>query len=72
MKLNLCSLFRIIDLPAILEICQAVAAIFLSQPPFLELKAPLVIVGDIHGQFSVSVKRTFLFCEVAFLQYCVL
>jgi hypothetical protein len=35
-------------------ICQLSRELLLSQPMMLELSAPLKIVGDIHGQFSVS------------------
>eukprot|EP01084_Bolivina_argentea_P012675 23725_1 len=33
------------------ELCQTVRTLLLSQPMFLELEAPLTIVGNIHGQF---------------------
>jgi len=35
------------------SICHLSRELFLSQPMLLELNAPLKIVGDIHGQFSV-------------------
>jgi serine/threonine-protein phosphatase PP1 catalytic subunit len=39
-------------------ICQLSRELLLSQPMLLELSAPLKIVGDIHGQFSVSFVTT--------------
>lgn len=33
-------------------LCKEVSDIFMSQPCLLELKAPLTIVGDIHGQYQ--------------------
>ena len=32
-------------------ICQTVQPIFMSQPTLLEIKPPLTIVGDVHGQY---------------------
>lgn len=32
-------------------ICQAAREVFMAQPAFLELSAPVKIVGDIHGQY---------------------
>ncbi|KAJ1926982.1 serine/threonine protein phosphatase Pzh1 [Tieghemiomyces parasiticus] len=36
----------------ITAICHAAREIFLSQPSFLELSAPIRIVGDVHGQYT--------------------
>jgi len=35
----------------IMYLCQKSSDIFRSQPNMLELGAPLIICGDIHGQF---------------------
>ena len=37
-------------------LCQTVKEIYLSQPILLELKAPLTIVGDVHGQFHDLIR----------------
>ncbi|KAI6205786.1 Serine/threonine-protein phosphatase [Aphelenchoides besseyi] len=36
----------------IMSLCQQIRPIFLHQPNFLEIEAPVTIVGDIHGQYS--------------------
>ncbi|KAJ1652235.1 serine/threonine protein phosphatase Pzh1 [Dispira simplex] len=36
----------------IIAVCHAAREIFLSQPSFLELSAPVRIVGDVHGQYT--------------------
>ena len=35
-----------------MQVCKAVARLFLRQPSLLELRSPLVLVGDIHGQYT--------------------
>lgn len=37
-------------------ICSAAREIFLSQPPLLELSAPVKIVGDVHGQYTDLIR----------------
>lgn len=36
----------------IFEICKVATIIFLKQPILLELSAPIMVAGDIHGQFA--------------------
>ncbi len=43
------------------RICALVREIFLEQPMFLELGAPVNVVGDTHGQF-VDLLRIFDLC----------
>ena len=45
----------------IVAVCAAVREVYLSQPTLLELKAPVKIVGDIHGQFT-DLIRLFEMC----------
>ncbi|BFZ53013.1 serine/threonine protein phosphatase Pzh1 [Savitreella phatthalungensis] len=45
----------------IVAVCSAVRETFLSQPTLLELRAPVKIVGDIHGQFT-DLIRLFEMC----------
>jgi serine/threonine-protein phosphatase PP1 catalytic subunit len=45
----------------IFAICSAAREVFLSQPPLLELSAPVKIVGDIHGQYT-DLIRMFEMC----------
>lgn len=40
----------------IVFLCQNVTTVYMSQPVLLELKAPLVIFGDIHGQFHDLIR----------------
>lgn len=40
----------------ITAICQAAREVFMAQPAFLELSAPVKIVGDIHGQYSDLIR----------------
>ena len=44
---------RLVNIPEsiIFQICQKAQKILSSQPVFLELKGPLHVCGDIHGQF---------------------
>ncbi|KAJ5915770.1 hypothetical protein N7454_010911 [Penicillium verhagenii] len=42
-------------------ICDASREMFLSQPVFLELNAPVKVVGDIHGQYT-DLIRVFNLC----------
>jgi serine/threonine-protein phosphatase PP1 catalytic subunit len=42
-------------------ICTASRELFLSQPTLLDLKAPVKVVGDIHGQFA-DLIRLFQLC----------
>ena len=42
-------------------ICNTAKHIFLSQPMLLELRAPINVVGDIHGQFT-DLLRIFKSC----------
>lgn len=59
-------LFTVIDKPLgtpsgvtveeINYLCDTVKEIYLSQPVLLELKAPLTVVGDIHGQFHDLIR----------------
>lgn len=37
-------------------ICSTARETFLSQPPLLELSAPVKIVGDVHGQYSDLIR----------------
>lgn len=37
-------------------ICSTVREILLSQPPLLELSAPVKIVGDVHGQYTDLIR----------------
>lgn len=37
-------------------ICSTAREIFLSQPPLLELSAPVKIVGDVHGQYTDLIR----------------
>ena len=41
-----------LSLPDIRKLCQKTREVFLTQPMLLELSLPVVIVGDIHGQFE--------------------
>ncbi|KAF3909224.1 hypothetical protein ABW20_dc0103377 [Dactylellina cionopaga] len=45
----------------ITAICSAVRQVFLSQPSLIELKAPVKIVGDVHGQYT-DLLRMFEMC----------
>lgn len=40
----------------ITAICQAAREVFMAQPAFLELSAPVKVVGDIHGQYSDLIR----------------
>ncbi|KAJ5986357.1 hypothetical protein N7451_010722 [Penicillium sp. IBT 35674x] len=42
-------------------ICDASRELFLSQPALLELKAPVKVVGDVHGQY-IDLIRLFQLC----------
>lgn len=48
------SYFYQVNLPEsqIRQLCTKSREVFLSQPMLLELKAPLVICGDLHGQYE--------------------
>ncbi|KAF1816855.1 putative serine/threonine protein phosphatase [Eremomyces bilateralis CBS 781.70] len=45
----------------IFAICAAAREVFMSQPALLELKAPVKIVGDVHGQYT-DLIRMFEMC----------
>ncbi|KAF2721802.1 Serine/threonine protein phosphatase [Polychaeton citri CBS 116435] len=45
----------------ITAVCNAAREVFLSQPALLELKPPVKIVGDVHGQYS-DLIRMFEMC----------
>ncbi|KAF3164747.1 hypothetical protein TWF788_001080 [Orbilia oligospora] len=45
----------------ITAICSAARQVFLSQPSLIELKAPVKIVGDVHGQYT-DLLRMFEMC----------
>lgn len=34
------------------QVCKSAASVFQSQPTLLEIEPPVVVCGDIHGQFS--------------------
>ena len=36
----------------IVSVCRAASAVFMKQPMLLEIPSPVIICGDIHGQFS--------------------
>ena len=38
------------------QLCKVAREIFMEQPVFLELEAPIKICGDIHGQFTDLIK----------------
>ena len=38
----------------IASVCAAAREVFLSQPTLIELSPPVKIVGDVHGQVSLS------------------
>ena len=40
----------------ILELCKKCKELFLSEPSVLNIKAPLVICGDTHGQFTDTLR----------------
>jgi hypothetical protein len=44
----------------IVVVCRAVRAVFLAQPPLLELDAPISICGDIHGQCKRLIYHYFI------------
>ena len=46
----------------ILHLCKAVREIFLDQPILLELRSPMTICGDIHGQYH-DLLRIFEICK---------
>jgi serine/threonine-protein phosphatase PP1 catalytic subunit len=43
-------------------LCDAVRPVILSQPTFLELRSPITICGDIHGQYN-DLLGIFELCE---------
>uniref|UniRef100_A0A914QV64 protein-serine/threonine phosphatase n=1 Tax=Panagrolaimus davidi TaxID=227884 RepID=A0A914QV64_9BILA len=40
----------------LMDLLQTSRSIFMEQPMFLELKAPVCLVGDIHGQFTDLIR----------------
>ncbi|EKE40071.1 hypothetical protein ENUP19_0353G0035 [Entamoeba nuttalli] len=44
------------SLEEIIEICQETTNILLTEPNILKLKSPIIVVGDIHGNFNDLIK----------------